>query len=381
MVIGGGQAGLATGYYLRRAGLHFVILEAGPQPSGSWPGTYDSLRLFTTAACSSLPGLHFPGDPEHYPTRNEVIGYLTAYAARFDLPVVAGARVVRVERTGKGFRVSTSRSDTYHASGVIAASGPFRRPNLPRLPGQDVFRGQVLHPAAYRRSEPFRGQRVVVVGGGNSAVQIGVELARVARVTLATRNPLRLVPQRVLGWDITCLWRWSGLDRLPFGRWLPLREPNPVLDVGGYGAAVAAGRPDRRPMFSALTTDGVVWSDGQREPVDTLLLATGYRPSLEYLEGLSALDHAGRARQRAGVSVTTPGLYYVGLPGQRTFSSATLRGVGADATYVVDHLLRYLANRQVSGSLFHRQDDQPVTPPVPIQRLDRSGDWSSWRWR
>ncbi len=341
IVVGAGQAGLAAGYELQRAGLSFAILEAGARPVGSWPHYYDSLRLFSPARYSALPGLPFPGDPDHYPSRDEVVAYLQAYAAHFALPVITAAQVERVSRK-PDFEVTTTSGLTYISRSVIAATGAFHRPYLPEILGQADYRGTIIHSAAYRDPVPWRKQQVVVVGGGNSAVQIGVELARVAHVTLATRRPLRLVPQRVLGRDLHFWLRLSGVEALPLGRWISLREANPVLDTGGYRAALERGKPGRRPMFVRFSPHGVVWADGTEEPVDAVIFATGYRPNLGYLAGLGALDAQGRARQQAGISLTTPGLYYVGLPAQRTFASATLRGVGSDAAYVVRHLQHWV---------------------------------------
>lgn len=342
IVVGAGQAGLAAGYHLQRAGLHFTILEAGAGPVGSWPHYYDSLKLFSPARYASLPGLPFPADPDQYPSRDEVIAYLTRYAAHFRLPVITGARVEHIHKEGTTFCVTTANGELYRTRILIAATGSFHQPYLPQIPGQREFLGRILHSAAYRNPDPYRDQRVVVVGGGNSAVQIAVELAQVAHVTLATRAPLKLTPQHILGRDIHFWARVSGLEQLPLGHWARLREINPVLDTGSYRTALATGRPDRRPMFTSFTAEGVIWADGSREVVDTVVFATGYRPNLAYLAGVGALDVDGRARQRAGVSTTTPGLYYVGLPAQRVVASATLRGVGADAGYVVAHLRRHL---------------------------------------
>lgn len=337
IVIGAGQAGLATGYHLQQAGLRFLILEAGNEPGGSWPHFYDSLSLNSTARYSSLPGLPFPGQPDHYPRRDEAVAYLRSYAAHFALPVVTGARVVKVERSGRFFRVITGDKGCYKTRTVVAATGFFSQPNMPDLPGQAQYRGQLWHAANYRRPEPFRRQRVVVVGGGNAAVQIGVELAQVAQVTLATRHPIRYLPQRVLGRDIHFWLNLSGLDR---SHWLD-EKGMPVFDTGTYRTAIAAGQPDHRLMFERFTPDGIIWSDGRYEKVDAIIFATGYRPHPAYLAGLGALDETGRARQRQGASTTVPGVYYVGLPGQRNAASATLRGVGADAKIVVNHLRRY----------------------------------------
>ncbi len=346
IVAGAGQASLAAGYYLQRAGLRFMLLEAGAAPVGSWPHYYESLRLFSPARYSALPGLPFPGDPDRYPARNEVIAYLDDYAAHFGLPVCTNARVITVHRKETAFRVLIADGARLETVTLIAATGSFHRPYLPVVPGQELFRGQLLHSSAYRSPDAYHAQRIVVVGGGNSAVQIAVELAQVARVTLATRAAVTFTPQRILGRDIHFWARLLGLERVPLGSHVRLRELNPVLDPGIYRHALRSGALNRQPLFTAFMPKGVIWADGERENVDTVIFATGYRPNLDYLAGLDALDSMGRPRQRAGVSLSTPGLYFVGLPAQRTFASTTLRGVGADAAYIVAHLCHYLGTRR-----------------------------------
>jgi putative flavoprotein involved in K+ transport len=339
IVIGGGQAGLAAAYHLKRAGLRFVILEAGAQAAGSWPSYYESLKLFSPAAYSSLPGLPFPGKGNRYPSRDEVIDYLTGYAKHFDFPVVTNTRVETVEALANEFRVRVNTGEVYSARSVIAATGSFSRPHIPEIQDQPIFRGAVLHSSAFKRSAPYQGQRVIVVGAGNSAVQIAYELAQVARVTLATRAPVKFFPQHILGQDVH-FWTWlTGEDNRPYKNG---QRSIHVLDTGVYRSAIEAGQPDRRPMFTAFTESGVEWADGQTESVDAVILATGYQPNLGFLAGLHALDSDGQAQHNGGVSTTTPGLYYVGLDNQRAFSSATLRGVGRDAAYVIRHLRQWV---------------------------------------
>jgi putative flavoprotein involved in K+ transport len=344
VVIGGGQSGLVAGYHLRQAGLRFVILEAGADTAGSWPQYYDSLKLFSPARYSSLPGMPFPGDPDRYPTRDEVIAYLRAYAKRFDLPVLTHQRVECVARRGEGFLVRTTQGATFSTHGVIAASGAFNRPNIPVLEGQAAYKGTILHSSAYMTPEPFAGQRVLIVGAGNSAVQIGVELAQTAQVTLASRSPIRFIRQRILGRDVHFWFGISGFDRWQrrFRRWNPTEiKPVEVLDSGRYRAAFDTGNPATRPMFSRFTPVGVAWDDGVEEAFDAVIFATGFRPNFPYLAGLEdALDEYGNARHTGGISASVAGLYYVGISGQRSFASATLRGVGSDAGHVVNDLLR-----------------------------------------
>lgn len=143
LVIGAGQAGFATAYHLHGHGLRFQVLEAGQRPVGSWPQHYASLKLFSPARHASLPGWPFPGDPERYPARDEVVAYLEAYAAQFQFPIVANAEVKQVLPDGEGFRVLTEGGQTFFARAVVAATGTFRRPFVPVIPGAEVFHGQV----------------------------------------------------------------------------------------------------------------------------------------------------------------------------------------------------------------------------------------------
>ncbi|OEJ49622.1 flavin-containing monooxygenase [Streptomyces agglomeratus] len=338
VVIGAGQSGLAAAYQAKQAGRRAVVLEAGDDCAGSWAGYYDSLTLFSPARFSSLPGMPFPGDPERYPRRDEVVAYLRAYGDSLGADIRCGQRVVKVSVVeGGGFAVVTEAGLEVGAGRVIAASGGFGHPYTPNLPGLDTFSGPVLHSSEYRSPEAFIGKRVVVVGVGNSAVQIAAELAEVARVSLASRAPVRWMPQRPFGRDLHWWLTRSGIDSAPIGRWLGGRSM-PVIDDGRYRAALASGNPDRRPLFRRLEVDAVVWADGAREDLDAVILATGYRPDLSYLGGIGALDESGMPLHRAGVSTTVPGLGYVGLEYQRNNASASLRGVGRDAAFVFKKL-------------------------------------------
>ncbi|RAJ07361.1 putative flavoprotein involved in K+ transport [Aeromonas salmonicida] len=338
VVIGAGQAGLACGWHLKQQGLSFVILDAQARPGGNWRNYYDSLELFSPAAYSSLPGMPFPGAPGHYPGRDEVVRYLEQYADLFQLPVRQGVQVIQVARADAGFQITAANGQGLLASAVIVASGAFSRPYLPDIPGLESFRGTRLHSADYRHAAPFRGQSVIVIGAANSAVQIAYDLASVATVTLATREAIRFAPQRILGADFHSWLKWTGLEKT---RWLN-DQSTPVLDDGTYRKALKTGYFKQRPMFTQVTSTGIVWPNGQHEAVDSLVFATGFRPNLPFLEGLPVMNERGLVMQRDGHAMHVPGLYFVGLPKQRNFASATLRGVGQDAGHLLPHLLRYL---------------------------------------
>lgn len=337
VVVGGGQSGLAAARALHRRGLQPVVLEAGPEPVGSWPHYYDSLTVFSPVEYSSMPGLRFPGNSDHYPHRDEVVDYLRDYAAGLDVDIRTNTRVTAVDSDGHGgFVVHTADGDRLPAASVVAASGSFATPHTPSVPGRDEFCGRMLHVAGYRNPKPYVGERVVVVGAGDSAVQVGYELANVARVTLATRHPVVFLPQRREGRDVHYWLAVSGFDDLP-PEWLAQLVPTAVVtDSGKYQQALESGRLDQRRMFTRFDRDGVVWPDGTTEPVDTVLFATGHRPGLDYLQPLGALQnrlplHAG------GLSTTHRGLAYVGLEYQRSYASNTLRGVHRDADHIAAH--------------------------------------------
>lgn len=350
LVIGAGQAGLAAGYHLQRADLKFAILEAGSQPTGSWPAYYDSLKLFSPARYSSLPGLAFPGDPEHYPTRDEVVAYLHQYAAHFHLPIVVQARVQHLTRTPDDvFQVQTVDGRIFTANYLIAATGAFSKPYLPSLPDQENFKGQLLHTATYRHPEPFIGKRVVVVGAGNSAVQVAVELAQQTQVTLTSREPVRFRSQRIWGKDVHFWLTLSRLDTISTKIYDLSQGASRVLDIGVYQEAIHAGKPTYRPMFTRFTENGVIWNDETNEPVDAVIFATGYRPNLDFLAPLNELQADGYPKQREGISTHTSGLYYVGLSMQRSHASATIRGVGADAAHVVKHIRQALGLKNLDS--------------------------------
>ena len=338
VVIGAGQAGLACGWYLKQQGLSFVILDAQARPGGNWRNYYDSLELFSPTAYSSLPGMPFPGAPGHYPGRDEVVRYLEQYADLFQLPVRQGVQVTQVARADAGFQITAANGQGLLASAVIVASGAFSRPYLPDIPGLESFRGTRLHSADYRHAAPFRGQSVIVIGAANSAVQIAYDLASVATVALATREAIRFAPQRILGADFHSWLKWTGLEKT---RWLN-DQSTPVLDDGTYRKALKTGYFKQRPMFTQVTSSGIVWPNGQHEAVDSLVFATGFRPNLPFLEGLPVMNERGLVMQRDGHAMHVPGLYFVGLPKQRNFASATLRGVGPDAAHLLPHLLHHL---------------------------------------
>ncbi|WP_330351992.1 ArsO family NAD(P)H-dependent flavin-containing monooxygenase [Streptomyces chartreusis] len=343
-VIGGGQAGLAAGYHLRRLGLDFVILDAQAEPGGAWQHAWDSLHLFSPAAYSSLPGRPMPlqmGEP--YPDARHVVGYLTEYERRYDLPVHRPVRATGVHRDGRYLRVGTEVG-SWRAGAVISATGTWWRPFLPAVPGRSDFRGRQLHTVEYRSPRNFAGQRVIVVGGGNSGAQVAADLAYDTELTWVTQRPPRFLPDDIDGralFDVATA-RRRALDE---GR----TDTQGVASLGDI-VAVAPVREARdtgllkaSPMFVRLDRDGVVWADGTRTPADAVIWCTGFRPALSHLAPLGLRGQCGRIATAGTRSVNEPRLHLLGYGDWTGPASATLIGVGRPARDAAREIAELLA--------------------------------------
>ena len=209
-VVGGGQAGLAMGYYLREQGLRFAIFERGDSIAPAWRERWDSLTLFTPRRYSALPGLPFPGDPDGYPTRDEVIAYLERYAETFELPIELNSEVRRLSHEGGRFVLDVD-GRTVTADQVVVATGPFQTPFVPKL-ARDLDPGVwQAHSTGYRRPGDVPEGAVLVVGGGNTGFQIAKELSATHKVLLSVGSKQKPLPQRIAGRDL--FW-WLTKTRL-----------------------------------------------------------------------------------------------------------------------------------------------------------------------
>lgn len=294
IVIGGGQAGLSAGYYLKKHKLQFLILESSNHATGSWPYYYDSLKLFSPAYFSSLPGLKFSNSSNDYPSKSEVIKYLEYYLQYFQIPIEVNKKVITVEKKNGVFILITEKGEEYQSKTVINATGSFRNPYIPTIKGRELFKGRTIHSSEYRNPTSFFNQRNIVVGSGNSAVQIAIELSDTSITSLAVRKEVQLLKQKVLGFDLHYWIKIIGFDNFPFWRFRKTApQSNSVIDLGQYKKKIKDGKPDQRKMFTSFYSDGVVWADGSKEPFDTVIFATGYKSYLPHLAEIGATDIEG----------------------------------------------------------------------------------------
>ena len=339
VVVGGGQAGLAIGYQLAKQGTDFTILEAAAEPAAAWRERWDSLKLFTSARYDSLPGMAFPGDPDRYPTRDEVADYLTDYAREFNLPVELNSRVRAVRPQNDGYVVELD-DRAYEARQVVIATGPFQTPFVPRIAedlGGDVVQ---MHSARYRSPESVPEGRVLVVGGGNTGFQIAGELSAFREVHLSIGSRQTPLPQRILGRDLFWYLDATGLIRKPttsrIGKLMQKREDTLIGSnprrARGHGIELHG-----RAVAAAGST--VAFADGADLDVRGVIWATGFRVDHSWID-VPAFDDNGRAVHERGVT-TSPGLYFLGQLWQHTRGSALLGWVKDDAAYIAEKIAAF----------------------------------------
>jgi len=339
IVIGGGQAGLAAGYFLSRQGSNFLILDENKTTGASWRNRWDSLRLFTPSQFNGLPGMPFPKPAYTFPTKDEVADYLEEYARQFQLPVQNGVKVEGLSRDDQGYRLSTDAS-SISARNVVVATGAYHKAYIPSLAIQLDPAILQWHSSAYCNPQQVPVQNVLVVGAGNSGAEISLELARAGkRVWLAGRN-VGHIPADTLGKALGGRPYWWFISRVlsvdtPIGRKMrsnvlyhgsPLIRANRQL-VAGAGVEVT-------PRVSGIQAGKPLLDDGRSLPVEGVIWATGFRPDFTWID-LPVFDEYGYPRHQRGVVQDALGLYFVGLHFQTALSSALLGGVSTDASYIV----------------------------------------------
>lgn len=339
VVIGGGQAGLAVAYYLRRADMRFVILDNATSPGGAWPHTWASLRLFSPAQFSSLPGWQMPrAQTGDYPTRDKVIEYLTRYEERYGFPVERPVEVSKVTVEDGHFAVHAN-AEKWASRTVVSATGTWSEPFVPSVEGSDEFAGQQIHSARYRSPAGFAGQRVLVVGGGNSGAQIHAELSEVSDSTWVTLSDPVLLPDDV---DGRVLFERASARVLGTDKGASVGSLGDIVMVAPVRAARDRGDLQSVRPFQRFTPSGVTWQDGTESAIDAVIWCTGFRPTLRHLLELGVVEADGRVANHNGQSTKQPGLFLAGYGNWVSPASATLIGAGRSARELVPDILTAL---------------------------------------
>jgi putative flavoprotein involved in K+ transport len=357
VIIGGGQAGLATGYHLAKRDLPFVILDANERIGDAWRKRWDSLRLFTPARYDGLQGWRFPAPALSFPTKNEMADYLESYAARFDLPVRTGVEVDGLSREGDRF-IITSGNHRFESRHVVVATGAHQVPKVPAFADELLSSIMQLHSSQYRRPSQLQEGAVLVVGA-----EIAFEVSRLHPTYLSGKPsgqiPVRHGPAaarfffpvvRFVGHHVLTLGTPIGRKAQPgfISHGAPLIRVK-LKDLAAAGieqVARTVSIEDGRPALE----------DGRVLDVSNVIWCTGFREEFPWID-LPIFDENERPLQERGVVVGEPGLYFVGMPFQYAVTSDVLPGVGRDAEYIAKHIARNLTPRQPN-------DRSPVLAPA-----------------
>jgi putative flavoprotein involved in K+ transport len=331
VVVGGGQAGLAIGYFLTQQGRDFTILEAADEPAAAWRDRWDSLKLFTPVRYNSLPGLDFPGDPDSYPGRDDVAAYLTNYARRFGLPVELDSRVHAIRKPNGSYLIELD-GRTYEADQVVIATGPFHVPRVPPIAERLDPEVVQLHSSDYRSPADIPEGTILVVGGGNTGFQIAEELADSHDVHLSIGSRQTPLPQRILGRDLFWYLDATGLIRKTRDSRIGRRAEGRDTLIGSSPRAIRRQGVELHPRAVDAEGSTVSFEDGTKVGARAVVWATGFGIDHSFID-LPVFDDRGHLVHQRGVT-QSPGLYFLGLTWQHTRGSALLGWVKDDAEFI-----------------------------------------------
>ena len=328
-------------YFLKRAGLQFVILDEQERPGGAWLHAWRSLNLFSPASFSSLPGWAFPQIKKNYPSRDEIISYLKDYEDRYQLPVHRPVTVQSVVHHENHLSVNTTVG-TIDAQAVISCTGNWGHPYIPIVPGQIEFLGQQIHSAQYQGPESLLGKKVMIVGGGNSGAQILAEVSKVTDTTWVTQREPTFLPDEVDGRVLFQVATGQYHAQLGGLELESLPSFGDVVMIDSVKEARGRGVLHSERMFSRITADGAILADGKEKHFDAIIWCTGFRPALDHLKTLNLQLADQKIEVNGTRSVKEPRLWLVGYGEWTCFGSATLIGGQRYARSTVAEVLGFL---------------------------------------
>ncbi|GAC1510554.1 MAG: NAD(P)/FAD-dependent oxidoreductase [Candidatus Dormibacteraceae bacterium] len=362
VIVGGGQAGLATAYELARRSVGLAVLEAGERIGDQWRRRWDSLRLFTPARYDGLPGLKFPAPASSFPGKDEMADDLEAYARDGGIPVRTDVRALRLARSGDAYVLETSRG-AIAARHVVVATG-YQRPKVPAFAAGIKPSIRQLHAGEYRNASQLAGE-VLVVGAGTSGVEIAIEAARAGHRTVLAGRGTGAIPSITYAFNGKFFWFYANRIasvRTPMGRRmkpLVLAHGAPLIRRK-MGDAIAAG-VERSPRVVGIENGNPIFDGGGQARPDTIVWCTGFARDYSWIQ-MPVVGSDGFPRHSGGVAEGEPGLYFVGLPFQTRLASGLIGGVGEDAAFVA----ATIANRL-------RQAGQVQGAATPVPELTAGG--------
>jgi putative flavoprotein involved in K+ transport len=340
IIIGAGQAGLAAGYHLLKAGEDFVIIDAAENIGDSWRKRWDSLCLFTPSQYDGLPGFAFPATRNMMPSKDEVADYFEKYAEKFMLPVRMGEKVNYLSTTQPGFEITTEKG-VLKCDKVIVATGTNQQPRIPGFAKDLDENIKQIHSSQYFNPDSLPKGSVLVVGAGASGVEIAIELAK-SRPTLISGHPTFHIPDPVFRYAGRLYW-WFASNILtvktPLGRKAKesiVKGGGPLINVSVKDLVTAGVEQVAR--MTGIESGQPKLEDGRIVKVSSIVWATGFKPDFSWL-GVKVTDEKnGWPLTKRGVSTKVKGLYFMGMLFQYGLTSGLIGGVGRDAAFIVKHI-------------------------------------------
>jgi len=336
LVIGAGQAELAMGYYLKQTKRSFVLVDAANRVGDGWRNRYDSLILFSPRTYSSLPDMTMPGNPEGFPAKDELADYSETYAKYYSIPIHFNTKVLKLEQWDDKYRAVTTQGD-FIANHVVIATGPFQNPFIPKLPGTLSENIYQIHSSEYSRSSQLAEGSVLVVGAGNSGVQIAAELSRSRKVYLSASHDIKFVPHRILNRSIFWWFNAPQLSKISVdSKLVKFLEYEPIIGTE-LKPFLKSGRIQVKPRTQSFHAQEIAFADGSKITVNNIIWATGFQFNFHWINISGVLDDRKRPIHRRGIS-SVKGIYFLGLPWLYRRDSAQISGIGRDAKYLCDRL-------------------------------------------
>lgn len=339
IIIGAGQAGLAMGYYLKQSNLSFLILDKNERIGDIWRLRYDSLVLFTPRSFSSLPGLTLSGEPNGFPTKNEIADYLERYARSFDLPIKANTSVNKMTKQEQIFLIETGNS-VLRAKNVVVATGAFQKPSIPTFSNELSHEVVQLHSSQYKNPSQLNEGTVLVVGSGNSGAQIAVELSRSHQTFLSSGQIIRFFPLTFLNKSIFWWFEKTGILKASNTSFIGKKIQKQGDPIFGYDLKekIRSGEVVLKGRAVNSREDTITFEDHSSEKINNVIWATGFLSDYSWINLPTLFSPKGEITHKRGVS-NIDGLYFLGLPWQHRRGSALLLGVGDDAKYLYKQIL------------------------------------------
>jgi putative flavoprotein involved in K+ transport len=340
IIIGGGQAGLSIGYFLKNCNLSFIILEKTSEIGEVWRNRYDSLKLFTPRYFSSLPGLNLSGNPNNYPTKDEIADYLSKYAATFSLPIQTDTTVEGLYKLKEGFKVITNRGELT-TNIVVVATGPFQKPFLPEISNSLSDKVLQIHSSKYKNPLQLNNGSVLVVGGGNSGAQIAVELSKEREVFLSIGHQMKFLPQDIgkksIFWYFNKLGIYSASYKTMVGKFIK-NQPDPIFGME-LKKLINSGKIKLKTRTVSVENDTIEFDDNSSLRTNNIVWSTGFKMDYSWIKITEALNEKGMPLHQRGVTQIA-GLYFLGIPWQFSRGSALIQGVGTDANHLINQILK-----------------------------------------